>query len=96
MSPQGIDPGCRDARHRQGQGRRQRRGRRADHPGPDRFLEIRGIAVYTEYNIGHYRRAFTLSNRIDQNNISAEIKDGVLTLMVPKAEEAKPRRISVS
>ena len=51
--------------------------------------------VYTEYNIGHYRRSFSLSNRVDQGRISAEMKDGVLSLMLPKAEEAKPRRITV-
>ncbi len=51
--------------------------------------------VYTEYNIGHYTRKFSLSSKIDQQRISAEMADGVLTLTLPKAEEAKPRRIPI-
>ena len=52
--------------------------------------------VYTEYNVGHYRRAFSLSNKIDQSRIDAKLADGVLTLTLPKAEEAKPRQITVN
>jgi HSP20 family molecular chaperone IbpA len=51
--------------------------------------------VYTEYNVGHYARSFALSGKIDQNKISANLKDGVLTLTLEKAKEAKPRHISI-
>jgi HSP20 family molecular chaperone IbpA len=52
--------------------------------------------VYTEYNVGHYRRSFSLSSKIDQEKIGAELNDGLLTLVLPKAEEAKPRSIKIS
>jgi HSP20 family molecular chaperone IbpA len=60
------------------------------------FAKYEGLQpVYTEYNIGHYRRSFSLSQKIEQAKISAELADGVLTLVLPKAEEAKPRRITI-
>ena len=48
--------------------------------------------VYTEYNIGNYSRSFQLSNKVDQDGIKAELKDGVMTLVLPKSEKAKPRK----
>ena len=52
--------------------------------------------LYAEYNVGHFARAFTLSNKIDQNAISAELDSGVLTLTLKKAKEALPRRIAIT
>ena len=52
--------------------------------------------LYTEYNIGNYSRSFQISSKIEQEGIKADLKDGVMTLVLPKAEKAMPRRISVS
>jgi HSP20 family molecular chaperone IbpA len=60
------------------------------------FSKYQGLTpIYAEYPVGHYRRGFTLSNRIDQHTISAEMNEGVLIITLPKVEEVKPRRISV-
>jgi len=52
--------------------------------------------LYIEYNIGHYSRSFQLSSKIDQTKIAAALNDGVLSLTLPKVEEAKPRVITIS
>lgn len=52
--------------------------------------------LYTEYNVGNYARTFQLSSKIEQERISASLKDGVMTLDLPKVERAKPRKIQVS
>jgi HSP20 family molecular chaperone IbpA len=52
--------------------------------------------LYTEYNVGHYARSFQLSSKIDQAKIAAALNDGVLSLTLPKVEEAKSRVINIS
>lgn len=67
------------------------------------LLTIRGKAAHTapgqplyrEYTLVNFFRQFELNDKVDQNKISADLKHGVLTLSLPKAEEAKPRKIEV-
>jgi HSP20 family molecular chaperone IbpA len=53
-------------------------------------------AVYAEVRVPRYRRSFTLSRELDTARIDASLKDGVLTLRIPKQAHAQPRRIAVT
>ena len=67
------------------------------------MLTIRGQArhavpsevTYREYELVNFFRQFELNEKVDQQRITADLKHGVLTLNLPKAEEAKPRQIEV-
>ena len=48
-----------------------------------------------ERTFGHFSRTFTLPNTVDTGRISAEYKNGVLTVKLPKREDAKPKQIQV-
>ncbi len=69
----------------------------------DNVLTIKGNAKYTqaptvlrqEFTLQNYYRQFQLSDEVDQGKISAESKNGVLTITMPKAEKTKPKQIKV-
>lgn len=48
-----------------------------------------------EYEIGDYQRSFAISEEIDTDKIDAAMKNGVLTVTLPKAEKAKARKIAI-
>jgi HSP20 family molecular chaperone IbpA len=52
-------------------------------------------AVYAELRLPRYLRGFTLSSELDTDKIDAQLRDGVLTLRIPKHAHAQPRRIEV-
>jgi HSP20 family protein len=51
--------------------------------------------LLSEYGVGDFYRAFSISEQIDWQKISAELKNGVMTVHLPKAETVKPKKISV-
>jgi len=63
--------------------------RKNDAPAPDRTYFVREIGT------GSFSRSFRLPSNVDPNKVSASYKHGVLTIELPKREEAKPRRITI-
>jgi len=53
-------------------------------------------ATYAEVDVPRFRRVFTLSKELDTAKVSAEFKHGVLSIRIPKAEHAQPRRIDIN
>ncbi len=65
--------------------------------GSMRPMGAQGLdAVHAEVRVPRFRRSFTLSRELDAQHIEANLKDGVLTLRIPKQAHAKPRRIEVT
>jgi HSP20 family protein len=62
----------------------------------ERKAEANGGAFRNERPAGKFSRKVELPHRVDAQNVKAEYKDGVLTVTLPKAEDAKPRKINVS
>lgn len=51
--------------------------------------------IYAEVGVAQYKRSFVLGQDLDKEKIDARLVNGVLTLVIPKVEQAKPRRIAV-
>lgn len=59
-------------------------------------LSFSGHSVaYAEYDTGDYQRAFTISSEVDRNRIEAKVKNGVLRVILHKAEQVKARKIAI-
>ena len=68
-------------------------------------LKIKGITEkeeladkdknYSEFTLDNYFRKFIVGNDIDRNKIDANLEDGILTIVLHKSEEVKPRKIEI-
>jgi HSP20 family molecular chaperone IbpA len=52
-------------------------------------------AVYADVNVTRYQRSFALSSELDGDKVEASLKDGVLSLRIPKREQYQPRKIEI-
>lgn len=60
-----------------------------------RNMKTDGVASWEEFGEVEFRRIFSVPQTIDVSKVSAELKDGVLQLHLPKSESAKPRQIEI-
>lgn len=57
---------------------------------------VPGTPVYTEFELAPYYRQFSIPESLSHDKASAELANGILTLKIPKAETAKPRKIGIN
>ena len=72
----------------------------------DRVLTVSGTntltlpeaakALHTEFAIADYRRSFTITDAVDTDGIKAQVRNGVVTVTLPKAQRLQPRKIAVN
>ena len=70
-------------------------GNRITISGQRKQDESRGTSYAQERSFGTFSRSFTLPEEVESAKVAAELRDGVLHLMVPKSPEVRPRKISV-
>jgi HSP20 family protein len=70
-------------------------GRELTVSGEIKEKERKGILRRRTRKVGEFQYAVTLPGDIDADNVSARLENGVLTVVVPKSQRAKPRRIAV-
>ena len=58
-------------------------------------LSMPGRPLYTEFEFAHYYRQFSIPETLDHEKAKAELNNGILSLTIPLAEAAKPRKIAI-
>lgn len=61
-----------------------------------RSMTQKGAAEWEEFGEVQYQRVFSVPQTIDVNKVSAELKDGILALHLPKSEAAKPKQVKIT
>lgn len=62
----------------------------------DPSVDSKAKYAHMEFGGGEYRRAFTLSDDVDKDKITAKLENGVLDLHLPKSEKKEPKRITIT
>ena len=59
-------------------------------------MKTQGEVIFNEFSLATFYRQFQINEDLDAEKVTADLKDGVLTVILPKAEKTKPRQIPVT